>query len=342
MFIYKLLQILVAPFIFFTPVVGMLFLSFAVQLQDGSFQFFMLSTFIASAALTFFANKQLNEFIENRAWEFEKAKRVCKHGLAGGESLHRCGVCEEEKRRLDDERARVQQLEEEQKTKIQRRISLAEKAQEFNNARVHLYTAFERAQRQQVTYLRDLTPNDFEDKVADMFQHLGWSVTQTPYVNDQGKDIILKRCESTYFVECKKYADTTAVGRPDMNKLFGVMAAEKADGGYFVTTGRFTAEAVRFALNNGIEMVGPERLTLMMREAFPDFGALKPVEVMCSECNDIVLFDQLQDFDFSDVKTCRSGHKVGNAVFMEGKRLAFSKTLPTNKPKSSRRRSRRY
>jgi HJR/Mrr/RecB family endonuclease len=41
--------------------------------------------------------------------------------------------------------------------------------------------------------LRQLTPQQFENEIANFFRRLGYDVRQTPYTNDQGRDAIMMK-----------------------------------------------------------------------------------------------------------------------------------------------------
>lgn len=63
-------------------------------------------------------------------------------------------------------------------------------------------------------YLRSMSPQEFEDIVAELFRSLGYDVKQTPYTNDQGKDAIIFKDGKKSLIECKRYSPENKVGRP--------------------------------------------------------------------------------------------------------------------------------
>lgn len=76
------------------------------------------------------------------------------------------------------------------------------------------------------------------------------SVTLTPAVNDEGKDLILvDENNNTVFVECKRYTDNATVteefmiGREICQKLVGAIVAEGIKEGLIVTTGNIHQNA---------------------------------------------------------------------------------------------------
>src|SRR5690606_27830884 len=52
------------------------------------------------------------------------------------------------------------------------------------------------------SYVRELSPNGFEDAIAELFRALGYKVQQTPYVNDGGKEAIAFKNGKKYAIEC--------------------------------------------------------------------------------------------------------------------------------------------
>jgi restriction system protein len=111
-----------------------------------------------------------------------------------------------------------------------------------------------------------LTPRQFEELVAELFQRQGYDVTLTPRSKDGGKDLFVAKHDSVgslmYLVECKRYAPDRPVGVGIVRQLYGVVEQEKATGGVLATTSFFTkgakefTEKVRYrlALKNYIEL----------------------------------------------------------------------------------------
>ena len=82
-----------------------------------------------------------------------------------------------------------------------------------------------------------------------MFEKKGFSVKITPKTRDGGKDIFIARndlCSFLFYVECKKYAPNRPVGIDVIQRLYGVVSAEKATGGIIATTSHFTKSAQNY------------------------------------------------------------------------------------------------
>ena len=99
----------------------------------------------------------------------------------------------------------------------------------------------------------ELSPRDFELYIGSLFQHLGYIIEVTPYVNDKGLDIIMEKDGVKYGVQCKRYKGT--VGSPDIQTFLGALSHAKADKGFFVTTGMFSFEAEKMAAEHPVQLI---------------------------------------------------------------------------------------
>jgi restriction system protein len=78
-------------------------------------------------------------------------------------------------------------------------------------------------------------------------------------------DLILARGHERFLVQCKQWR-VQQVPVAIVRELYGVMAAQHAAGGYVVTSGRFTKDAVAFAAERNIELVDGKVLSELLRE----------------------------------------------------------------------------
>lgn len=114
--------------------------------------------------------------------------------------------------------------------------------------------------------LRRLDPYQFEKVVGDYFRDCGYTVQQTKRSNDGGKDLVMYKCGQTYYVECKKYAKSNPVSRPLIQKLVGACHPVGAKG-IFITTSRFTKEAIAEAHRSGIQLIDGDQFIKMLRSS---------------------------------------------------------------------------
>ena len=113
--------------------------------------------------------------------------------------------------------------------------------------------------------IRALNWKSFERLLAEAFRRQGYEV---PYRDssgpDGGVDLELSKSGQRTLVQCKQWK-TRSVGVKVIRELRGVMASENASAGIVVTSGSFTAEAVKFARDNSIELIDGSQLEPMIR-----------------------------------------------------------------------------
>lgn len=104
--------------------------------------------------------------------------------------------------------------------------------------------------------LHNLSSYDFERVVARIFEKQGYLVEITPKTRDGGKDIFIAKqglASFLFYVECKKYAPDKPVGIDIIQRLYGVISAEKANGGFIATTSHFTKPAEDYIKEYNLE-----------------------------------------------------------------------------------------
>jgi restriction system protein len=124
--------------------------------------------------------------------------------------------------------------------------------------------------------LGSLTPEGFEEFVAELFEALGHVVEHVGGTGDEGADLRLERGGLRAVVQCK-YHTRGVIGSPELQKFLGTVHAQRAHKGYFVTTRTFTLAAEKFAAGQPIELVDGPRLVELVHEALGP-GSRRPVE----------------------------------------------------------------
>lgn len=115
--------------------------------------------------------------------------------------------------------------------------------------------------------LNEMRWEDFERLVGEYFQRKGFQVSREGGNGpDGGIDLVLRQKGETYLVQCKHWK-AYKVGVQLVREFYGVLASRGAAGGYFVTSGVFTDEAIKFAQGLNIEMVDGNRLRGMIATA---------------------------------------------------------------------------
>lgn len=102
---------------------------------------------------------------------------------------------------------------------------------------------------------QNITPEDFEHYVAAHFLKNGYKAEVTRYVLDGGIDIVLTKDKKLYGVQCKYLSPKRCVDTVDMLHFLGALVNMRADGGFFVTTGKITSAGQDIAKRNGITII---------------------------------------------------------------------------------------
>ena len=243
---------------------------------------------------------------------WEKSRELCPHGVPGGNTRKRCETCVREQKEIEEEAERRCRIDEEVRAR-QLRIDAAA-AGLRDSERLRLAKSLV----PNIEELRRLSWQQFEDEVARMFGRMGFTVQQTPYVNDLGRDAILRKDGKKYLLECKKYAEGNVSGRPDLQKFHSAIITDGAVSGFFVTAGGFTKEAIEFAAKVRIELIDQDKLVRMMFDSKPDPAEDDSYRSMCSQCEGIVSY-RLRT---PQSTRCRNGHEVAPTL------LNFESLLP--------------
>ncbi|HLF96462.1 MAG TPA: restriction endonuclease [Methylococcaceae bacterium] len=117
-----------------------------------------------------------------------------------------------------------------------------------------------------VNALNGMSWREFEMLVGEAFRRRGYAVSETGEGADGGVDLVLTRGGETYLVQCKQWK-AFKVGVNIVRELYGVMAARGAAGGFVVTSGVFTQDAIQFATGRNIDLINGAQLHAMIRSA---------------------------------------------------------------------------
>jgi restriction system protein len=115
--------------------------------------------------------------------------------------------------------------------------------------------------------LDSLSPESFEEFIADLFEMLGYEVERVGGSGDEGADLRLRRADGLLAVVQCKYQKRSVVGSPALQRFLGTIHHTRSHKGYFVTTTTFSLSAEKFAANNPIELVDGPRLVELVHDA---------------------------------------------------------------------------
>lgn len=127
------------------------------------------------------------------------------------------------------------------------------------------------AQTQASHALDGMSWREFELLVGESFRLQGYQVVETGGGGaDGGVDLVLSKPGKSggekFLVQCKQWR-ALKVGVDVVRELYGVMAARGATGGFVVTSGRFTDDAISFASGRNVMLVDGPSLVGLIRQA---------------------------------------------------------------------------
>lgn len=115
--------------------------------------------------------------------------------------------------------------------------------------------------------LNGMSWQEFEVLVGEAFRLQGFKVTELGgSSSDGGVDLVLAKGSEKFLVQCKQWR-ALKVGVDVVRELYGVMAAQGAAGGFVVTSGRYTADAVTFSSGRNVRLIDGEKLFAMLKQA---------------------------------------------------------------------------
>lgn len=114
--------------------------------------------------------------------------------------------------------------------------------------------------------LGSLSPEEFEEFVAELFEALGFDVDRVGGTGDEGADLRVEREELRGVVQCK-YQTQGVIGSPVLQKFLGTIHHTRSHKGFFVTTRTFTLAAERFVAEHPIELIDGPRLVELVQQA---------------------------------------------------------------------------
>ena len=99
--------------------------------------------------------------------------------------------------------------------------------------------------------IRQLHWRNFEELVAEAFRRQGYRVTEGGFGADGGIDLELRKGDERVIVQCKQWK-AQKVGVSVVREMFGVLTASNASRVFIICSGKFTQQAIDFALSKSI------------------------------------------------------------------------------------------
>jgi len=101
-----------------------------------------------------------------------------------------------------------------------------------------------------LSFAKDMTPQDFEQWCAKVASSNGWNATMTKATGDQGADVIAEKAGTRLVLQCKLY--NAPVGNKAVQEAFAAQHHYRAQASAVVTNANFTASATALAATTGV------------------------------------------------------------------------------------------
>jgi restriction system protein len=109
--------------------------------------------------------------------------------------------------------------------------------------------------------------------LAEAFRQEGFLVKE---IGGEAADMVLFRDERTYLVDCRHWS-ASEVGANAPGQLYGAMGRLGAKGGFVVTTGTFTSDALDFARGLNVVLIAGRELARMLELSKETISGALPV-----------------------------------------------------------------
>jgi restriction system protein len=126
-----------------------------------------------------------------------------------------------------------------------------------------------------VQRVQNLSPKFLEIVVLELLHAMGYGASESSIEHvggpgDEGVDGVIHQDTlglQRIYVQAKRYKADNSIGRPDIQKFVGALAGQGANGGVFITTSSFSADAKEYAsknLNSRVVLIDGAEFGLLM------------------------------------------------------------------------------
>jgi hypothetical protein len=155
--------------------------------------------------------------------------------------------------------------------------------------------------------LRSLTPAPFREQIALMMERLGHTIITDP----AAPDLVTVKEGRKFITACARPADPAPTGTRDLERLHNAVITANAQGGIYVTTRSFTAEAQEFAATLPIiQLADGEVLKRSMNLSLKRVVLPPTYKAMCQQCGEIVH----HRLSKGETLPCINGHMVAPTI----------------------------
>lgn len=135
--------------------------------------------------------------------------------------------------------------------------------------------------------LRQLSPDQFEQYIVELFRKLGYNTHHVGGSYDGGIDVIAEKDGVKHLIQCKKFI-TSQVPVSAVRDFYGAIVDHiNNDKAFFITTNVFTLDAENFCEDKPIELIDGKKLMEYIRQAgvvVPDAHSAS----ICPKCGGIL------------------------------------------------------
>jgi len=113
-----------------------------------------------------------------------------------------------------------------------------------------------------------MSPYDFEEFIASLFNSLGYKTSVTSRAGDYGVDVVAENDLERVAIQCKKYQYGNSVGNQTVQMFLGAIQLKnlRANRGIIITTSQFTKQAYKQAEETNVELWDRDILHQKIRE----------------------------------------------------------------------------
>jgi restriction system protein len=160
----------------------------------------------------------------------------------------------------------VSQQDEAEKARLADDLEVLRKAVREGRERVERLRHQAKRADLKLAQLANLTPEGFEEFVAELFEAMGYEVERVGGTGDEGADLLARQKGLLAVVQCK-YHTRGVVGSPELQKFLGTIHHTRSHKGFFVTTRTFSLAAEKFVAEHPIELIDGPRLVELVQDA---------------------------------------------------------------------------
>ena len=121
-----------------------------------------------------------------------------------------------------------------------------------------------RLRKSGIAEIDQMTGEEFERFLGELFKHRGFKVSYTAASGDYGADLILKDGKDVIAVQAKRYS--SSVGVKAVQEIIGAVKVYNATEAWVVTNSHYTKQAIKLAAINDVYLIDRQKLINMILE----------------------------------------------------------------------------